>query len=410
MGSLTLDTTDAPLDLRKVVISIWYRIPSSVASALTGNGEVFPCAGTYSTGPGEYITDRTVPLITFGTPLFSSVYNFNSIHLPDTASPAGGLCPATNYTNWDTSPSGITQATPPTFIGVHINNADETGAAQANGRIVVNIQPNDKFASTGLEAGAFNPTCTAPVDTSRDWTFDDSVDQSYADEYYDNFGGKSVPGSSFNTWHHLLISWDVTNGTTGRGAHEIVGTDEGPFILSVSKMWMALDGVNYNGTNLPAVLATQVDIGGGLSPFGPNDITSALVSYWAGVHDQGLGADIPLELAVTSVPSNPVKIPGSLTMEQCDGTTVNPSNQNVEMYRPQIWTGITLDTSVEANRRLFLGTDRRPVAQSVSEAALGVPNIVFKNATNFRAGINTGTAGNFTVSDTINPFSPGPGG
>ncbi|MCP1832845.1 hypothetical protein [Bradyrhizobium sp. USDA 4545] len=402
MGYLSLD---ADLDLRKVVISVWYRIPSSVRAALAENTEATCLANGVKTD--NYVTSRTVPLVTMGSSLSSSTYELQTSNTGVNPS-TDGTCPDCvdiEYTHYSDSSSGSVP-TGPTFLGVHINNAAEEGLN--DGRVVVSIQPDDQLSATNLQVGSFDPVCKScfpPPGSTAGYEFS-LVDQSFAVSYFDQFGGISTVGSTFDGWHNFVVSWDVTAGTEGRGGTG--GGDCGPFVTTSSKMWFALDGINHDGSALPAVASKDADGNCGTSIWGANDITSSLVAYWAGVHDQGLGVP-SFALATSSVPSSPIIIPGVLSSDQCDGSSVNPSNQKVEMADLQIFCGVTLDTSIESNRRLFISSAGKPVDPAIAQLALGkVPEVLLRGD-DFITGHNRGTAGNFTVVGTVSVFPGSPG-
>jgi hypothetical protein len=90
---------------------------------------------------------------------------------------------------------------------------------------------------------------------------------------------------------------------------------------------------------------------------------------------------------------------------------------NIEMAELQLYTGVTLDASVEENRRAFIRSDRRPVKHVMVDGILmpaaalllgKMPEIWMHGSQNWIAGKNTGTLGNFAPSGTRNPY-PGPG-
>jgi hypothetical protein len=86
-------------------------------------------------------------------------------------------------------------------------------------------------------------------------------------------------------------------------------------------------------------------------------------------------------------------------------------------YNPQfqladflMWTGVSLDTSVAANRRLFMTTldlGLGPKNPLVAVAALGTPKYWFQgDSTDFL--VNRGTAGALTKTGTVTDYTPGP--
>jgi hypothetical protein len=97
----------------------------------------------------------------------------------------------------------------------------------------------------------------------------------------------------------------------------------------------------------------------------------------------------------------PIGIPG-------DSRNI-PFIYHIEMAEFQMFTGISIDTSDLATRRLFLQNDGTPADPSVSAGGLGqLQDVIFRNSTDFIPGINSGNAGNFSPTGTINPYTPGP--
>jgi hypothetical protein len=69
--------------------------------------------------------------------------------------------------------------------------------------------------------------------------------------------------------------------------------------------------------------------------------------------------------------------------------------------------GRFVDFSVEANRRLFIGANGKPVDPAVATASLGIPVILFSgDATGF--AVNQGTGGAFTLTGALTNASTSP--
>ena len=78
------------------------------------------------------------------------------------------------------------------------------------------------------------------------------------------------------------------------------------------------------------------------------------------------------------------------------------------MAELQIFSGVTLDTSIEANRRAFVGYDEegssrlKPVDPKQAEDLLGKkPDILLHGSTKWQQGKNTGSLGIDTVGEEI---------
>jgi hypothetical protein len=86
----------------------------------------------------------------------------------------------------------------------------------------------------------------------------------------------------------------------------------------------------------------------------------------------------------------------------------------------QMWTGISLDTGEEENRRLFIDFERddkgdpvdeelKPVAPKVAEKALGKrPDVTLHGSSKWKAGRNAGTAGQLKPTGRIITYKPDP--
>jgi hypothetical protein len=93
------------------------------------------------------------------------------------------------------------------------------------------------------------------------------------------------------------------------------------------------------------------------------------------------------------VHGHPIGIPAS--------THHRDHNTGIEMAELQIWAGRTLDTSVVANRRLFIDFENKesgtgpkvPVSPGVAARMLGEPDILLHGNSNWQKGKNTGSTG-----------------
>ena len=82
-------------------------------------------------------------------------------------------------------------------------------------------------------------------------------------------------------------------------------------------------------------------------------------------------------------------------------------NSIVQIADFMMWTGVSLDTSVIANRRLFIDAAGNPVNPDVAIAALGTPVYHFSGPASGIA-TNLGSAGNPTKAGTVTDYTPGP--
>lgn len=72
----------------------------------------------------------------------------------------------------------------------------------------------------------------------------------------------------------------------------------------------------------------------------------------------------------------------------------------------QVWFGVYVDLSVEANRRLFIDANGKPVDPAVAVASLGTPTLQLTDPAP-ASYINLGSGGGMTVNN--GPLSPGTG-
>lgn len=234
-----------------------------------------------------------------------------------------------------------------------------------------------------------------------------------------------------DTWHHLLLSFDIsakTHGVSQQGSS--TAGDFGDTFVSTpaslsnpAKIWAALDDVNYTGPALRAPFGDTV--GSFLSPneFASNNTQLAAASQVGGsFHEAGWAltgswvdaftSNLPIEFTASGapLPTDPFGIP----------TAHNFQNQmkHIELAEFQMWTGKTLDTSVRSNRRLFIapkknkdgGQPLKPVVPKKAKEELGDPDILFHRSSNWKKGKNTGKASGseFHPSGKIESFKPEP--
>lgn len=169
-----------------------------------------------------------------------------------------------------------------------------------------------------------------------------------------------------DTWHHLLVSFSAA-GETGQ-------------------LWVALDNHNYNGDYFwPACRTTD----------GPNDITSNFKFAAPDLVSGGFTFIItPFGIPVPS--------------------TYADRNAIVELAEFQLFSGVTLDTSIAANRHFFI-EDSKPVDPAGRAMAGGIkkfykdPDILLHGVNNWKQGRNTGTHDvQFTHHGHIVKFKPEP--
>jgi len=261
---------------------------------------------------------------------------------------------------------------------------------------------------------------------------------------------------SADKWHHVLLSFDISGEISATGNFNGAANS----LSSACKMWLAFDNVNYTGDDLPRI---PNPFGG---PLGPNDIITSAASdafvatvstptEQTGIGSAGhtaqtsyqydrtfTGLDSPpfydLSGASIALAGQPIGLPS---------VSGNVSNvHHIELAEFQMFTGVTLDTSVIANRRAFINYrldsngHQLPGAnflQSVdpTRATPGAlpgspppgvtatgkkPDVLFHGSRNWIAGKNTGAlgvlpngnpnpAGQFHPTGKIKKYKPDPG-
>jgi hypothetical protein len=434
-------------DFSQAVISFWFRVPV----------ESFAAAAAAPSGNEEAILERIVPLVVMGArgtgkpPLqnhtermvsaTSTGYNATGLSyeqivedlgpcpehgafsrecsVTDLYSPAGAFVPAepeTGYRDMTTTvASGEAPRTDPSHIGVF------------DGRLVVNFETGKSPSVSGyadnITLSPLGEEVTIPGDPGRAFKqgtvlttgcslpflgvpFYDKVvtDDTHMVEPPDSTAAVAhetyvdisellidATGSIFSDqipvtpdqWHHVLISVDLQTIETHGGSFD-----------SSSRLFVALDDVNYTGDDL--------------SRYGPPGDPNGIVSSDAQAVALSTGSYL---LDTPSVPSggHPIGLPGTA---QC---IIYP----VEMAEFQMWTGVTLDTGDETNRRAFIDGAGRPVnprqkadardptSQPGPEDVLGKkPEIMLHGSGNWIAGKNTGVS---LVLNEIGKPVPQPG-
>jgi len=213
-------------------------------------------------------------------------------------------------------------------------------------------------------------------------------------------------------WHHVLISVDMTNGSasTGVAAGASYG-DPKSHITATSEMYVAVDDKNYKTGAYPFQDTNQVYTG---------SAGQIAYSYQAARYDDRtmipVGPVPSYSLGNMSVPAGDIGMPSH-------GKYVDKI-RHCEMAEFQLFTGKTLDTSEESNRRLFLDFKRdangtvipdgdgnarlKPVKPAIAEEKLGRPDINMNGSTKWIKGTNKGSGGSFKPIGEIKKYKPDP--
>ena len=218
-----------------------------------------------------------------------------------------------------------------------------------------------------------------------------------------NYGGASQIVVTPDQWHHVLVSIDVSNGSSV----------ENGAVAKVSSMWVAFDDVNYTGTTMSA----DNPSGGG-----PNDILASGAFAFVGMVPPPKELGNPYAYSASAgVSGGAVGVPST--------TKYSDVIRKVQMAELQIFTGVALDTSVEKNRRAFINAKGQPVDEAYGVAKYrGIygpksPNVtpsapikllgrrpdvaIVRSARNWISGFDFNKT-SFRPQGKIRPFKPDP--
>lgn len=196
-------------------------------------------------------------------------------------------------------------------------------------------------------------------------------------------GGATDTVISADLWHHALISFDISGSQT---ATYVAGV--GSYASASTFSW-ALDDVSR-----PLAMAPNAGAQWGIA-------NNAIITQWL---LDGVGGSDTASFSGGYIASNgnPIGIPASSAFVS--------NGQKVELAELQIFTGVTTDAAIEANRRAFIATDGTPANMYLAEALLGqAPNIKLTGSNNWKTGANTGSLGTtFTPTGTITTYTTAP--
>jgi hypothetical protein len=396
-------------DLSKAVISFWFRIPQASLDAARAQGQEAP--ENIEGDINNYFPALfgIIPLVTFG-----------SVEAAITDKGHG------------------TGATPtsPSFVGVDCTS--RTVPEDKNSLAVHLAMPsNSTFVMTPMDsdgAGDLSePQFISSLQRKEAFYMGGKGGLPYA-------GGElSVLDVTADAWHHILISFDLsmaavmTYSTATRGPPPIVMAPGGPTF-----MW-AFDDMDKTDYSLfPSCAQVYNTLPPG-STFTPppalplNKITTNnLISIAGGSHAFiGTWSPVPIKTS-----DNPVGIPA--TAKFVDNI------YKVEMAEFQMFTGVTLDTGIEANRRMFISAKGFPVDPArtdsftltlgdpttwegggddiqvpplvpepnapIGKRSLGLPVVAFtRDRQNWIGAVNLGSArGKVTKTGKIKAYHPDP--
>lgn len=263
----------------------------------------------------------------------------------------------------------------------------------------------------------------------------DAADQSY--------GGQEVTPDH---WHHLLLSFDLTKDCSTKGGSLVTNTDGSNQVISDNtttpgttgqrtsstiRMWVAFDDHNLTAKSLSVYWPEGYhDLNAVLSVTGyfiANDNSYTSTGTMADqrgvtVSENNLAPDPFYYFNPQPIQLTPLGLPST-------STYVN-AIKRVEMAELQVFTGVTLDTAITKNRRVFVSKDGTPVDPTKgteeddptppAEKLLGKkPDILLHGSGNWKDGKNTGSigialdgkikpAGQFKPTGGIEQYTPDP--
>jgi hypothetical protein len=351
-------------NLKKAVISLWFRVPKTSADRARRIAVNDPLSN---------VMNGVVPFITWGE---QPIAHLNDITPVWTGAVFSNGFPILTQSLTD----GFDPPLSPSYIGVFCGTTD--GPLDPP-KLDVRIQTKD-FATgagrdfivtdwSGTDSGLIYNNPLDPnyqfnggqIYTDVEFVSTDVTNEYYrqAPDFFGNSGNGSGPDITFNKWHHLLISWDLD----GRN------------------MWCAVDDVNKKGADLPALNDPDQNMG-------PNKMLSNNEFFALG-STRGEIAN----LNVSVLPTKPVNLPGPAEVDYLkpEGAALASKEPvcHVELAELQIWSGKTTDTGVLSNRRYFIDKDGEPVDPEEAEKLLGKPHILLHGTSDWQDGRNTGSLG-----------------
>lgn len=281
------------------------------------------------------------------------------------------------------APPGGGQVGPvsPTFVGVQFFSGGYSFP-------VVNIQTND-FAV---------------------WS-----DSNFDTGYPEYLGGTGTGLTDNGKYQHMLLSWDLGAGNSSENGYR--GFVYYSRYSASSKMWFAVNDVNYDGLSLPAMSILNYAQENGVEDtvFDPHVMVSDATLVYLHPVSPDVGGNSRVAVATSfgplTAPSIFLPAPATLLRSTSVADESFSPVRQVIMAELQIFTGVTLDTSIISNRRAFVGANGLPVDPAAAIRLLGKrPDIAFTgNSQNWINGIDTGSDTATTVSSgVVTPYLPNP--
>jgi hypothetical protein len=366
-----LQIPDGIANFDQAVISFWFRVPQESIDAASSQA-----LSSHENDVNWYFPAlaRTIPLVTFGSVEAAiSGYGDGSGAYPTSPSYIGVDCTGAVNPPANTLCAHLAMSNTMTFTMTPM--ASDGGGSSGEPQFLHTLQRKDAFFMAG------------------------NGDKPYV-------GGElSQLVVTPDTWHHILISFDLTSAATV--IYSTAGGNVAPIKHPVGGpafMW-AFDDVNRTDWSLYPSCAQVYNVQPPSSAFVPppvipykqittNNLISVPGGAWAFIATWS-------PVLIKSL-DNAIGIPTSV--EFVDNI------YRVEMAEFQLFTGVTLDVSVEENRRAFVSGAGHPVIPTAAATLLGQSQkILLHRSSDWIAGSNSGSiAVDFDPTGTITPYDPEP--
>jgi hypothetical protein len=369
------------LDMRRGTISFWFRVTSIAADLVRGRDVAYA-------GGDIPVLRNVVPLFMMGAQQLDQTPTFPTQYI--TTVPNDIADPPTQffdiYGSWFTGKRAA--YTEPTVIGVNVQDPD---APYLYFHLQCGNAPSCENTNEDTGPG-FTPWYATGNGLGHRLGVFEYKDQSDKDQLlrYGAFTSTRGPEIELERAHHVMLSWDVTGGTSSRGL-----ADGDPPDMSwerytgYNKLYCALDDVNLGYNDLPL---NEIDV---RNPPSQNAILPDGVIKFATWPQSREGKQAHCSFTAASVPCDPIWIPGPAFLSRDNGAggvvPLIDGNNLVEMGELQLFAGLTLDPSSTAIRRLFIDKEGKPVPPWRSEDGLGrKADIMLHKDFNWKKGRNTG--------------------
>ena len=452
MSSLEAPAGTLPT-FKKAVISLWFRVPQSSIDACVA---AYAAANAASAGGDlsgvNALFSGVIPLLTFGvtgkrptyvidnTDLIIGHYVLSSMQW--TGDGPWILTPVSDDMPVNPSEQVIQSGPLPRSTEDIITNPSYIGVSCWD---VLNGLP--PALSISFETGAYPDTLTGFCSTASDdgstwYLFNPTIATSPAQNAAANVAAAAFPpwvqtiGSidtsriTSNTtaqyssasiavtpdeWHHVLVSIDLSAPTQVHGVNSMT---QAAGVRSAPKMWLALDDVNYTGKALSNGSPTGGDpnavlpgLACTMTTLYPSESSSTVIFTGLTEYEYEVSAPIPAGVAAVGLPATGQYARNILP---------------VDLAELQIFTGVSMDTGVETNRRAFINSKGYPVDPNYGQAKIKktpnvtpsepvkllgkAPDISFtRSAINWTTGYNLGSAkAKIIKTGKITPVSPDP--